>query len=87
MPHCQYKSDKVDEWFKVYQQQLEEELQKDEEKDQLFLEKEEYDAKIMERVKPLAMRLYDPNNAESNNQLKQMLSKKRKPQEETKQEV
>ena len=43
---------------------------------------------MKERVKPLAMRLYDPNNAETNNQLKQMLSKKRIPNhEETKQEV
>ena len=41
-------------------------MKKDEEKDELYLEKEEYDAQIKERVKPLAMRLYDPENAELN---------------------
>lgn len=58
LPTCEFREGNLPPWFKAYVSACEDKLQKQDEKDEMFLEADELDRQNQERHVPLAMRLF-----------------------------
>ena len=77
LPNCTYRDGNLPKWFKEYVKQQEDELKDEEEKDAIVMPEEEYDLQMKNKIVPLAMRLFKPENKDNglNAQLQKMVSK------------